>query len=135
MSERRKGRTNAQLLAFGLKECPVCNYCWELRGFTRHYNACKLRSESRNSALQAETTRQSASNAAVTTSYATLEQQHSISVFTESIPQLLEAGDLHNNFPGAGTTGVLGIGDATDSKFQICSNFTRCTCFDYIKLN
>ncbi|KAG8715384.1 hypothetical protein FRC09_016653, partial [Ceratobasidium sp. 395] len=61
MSHERRGRTNAQLLAAGLKECPICQFCWSINGFSRHYDSCKVLSDSRNAAVQPAASKHTAS--------------------------------------------------------------------------
>jgi hypothetical protein len=94
MSERRRGRTVAQLLSAGLKECSICNFCWNINGFTRHYNSCKARSESRKRALQALTDKQNSSSSSSTPSYTSLQEIHSNPVVSQHVPRLLEADNL-----------------------------------------
>jgi hypothetical protein len=51
MAERRNGRTDTELAKAGVKECPICDSCWSLSGFTRHYNSCKAKETLRQKAL------------------------------------------------------------------------------------
>lgn len=95
MPERRSGRTTAQLVVAGLKECHICNFCWNITGFTRHYNSCKKQSESRQRALQATTNAQTFTSSATSLSLAQLQAKHSSSVFTLDVPRLLD--DNHSS--------------------------------------
>jgi hypothetical protein len=77
MSEQHKGSTNAQLASRGLKECPMCNYCWNRNGFSRHYKACKSHSDSRQHALQATKGKEKHLESLSNLSTAQLQEQHS----------------------------------------------------------
>ncbi|KAG8782677.1 hypothetical protein FRC12_020566 [Ceratobasidium sp. 428] len=89
MSNVRNGRTNAQLLAAGLKECTICKFCWNINGFTRHYNSCKSRSENRQRALKRPVAE---SNQALnaTSSSSHRQAQHPTPIFSQQITSLLE---------------------------------------------
>ncbi|KAF8593737.1 hypothetical protein BDV93DRAFT_516331 [Ceratobasidium sp. AG-I] len=46
----RQNLTEIQLLAAKLRQCPSCNWCFQIRGFTNHYRAC---SQANSSAYEA----------------------------------------------------------------------------------
>lgn len=92
MSERRNGRSNAELAAAGLKECPECKFCWSTAGFNRHYKPCKLRSDNRkHAALRSQTQKTTPSNTLSVESYSQLRLEHSSNVFGAEVPQLLSS--------------------------------------------
>lgn len=41
MPEPRLGRSDRQLKAAGLKECPSCFLCFKTRGFSQHHSTCR----------------------------------------------------------------------------------------------
>ncbi|KAG8712549.1 hypothetical protein FRC08_014390 [Ceratobasidium sp. 394] len=56
MPERRLGRTDRQLEAAGLKECPSCSWCYKNRGFTTHSKTCLALKTARDEVIASAST-------------------------------------------------------------------------------
>lgn len=97
MSERRNGRSNTELVAAGLKECPECKFCWSTAGFNRHYKPCKLRSENRQRAAMRSQTAKTESPSVSRDSYTRFRRDHLDDVFGKDVPRLLSLATSSNS--------------------------------------